>query len=436
MTGQEWFRVGAILALLMLGLPLLRWLGARFNGGPEITRKSLHVLMGLGCASFPWIFERSLPVWILAVCATLPLLAVRLIPVLRKGVGEVLHGVGRISYGDILFAPAVATVFQFSLGYPFLFCIPILILAVADASGAIFGTRWGKRFYIAGQGSKTIEGSLAFLATAFACVCLPLVFSGRVGITEALLISAILATLAMMGEGFSDRGFDNLVLPIGCHFVLARIIDLEASPLFIRLVVLAAVLSLVLTGSRWSTLSGGALLGSALLGYGCAIVGDWKMALPPSAVFVCHVVMTRQHSLTLVFKHRLDAVLSHAIAAMPWAVAVGRGYVSPETGLAGISFAMAAQLAILDSATRLHVTGLSPRPLPSVGKGWLIAALPGLIWLYPDFRNLAFPAMLSATICFFSTLVFQRIRGIGETSLWIVKGLLALGSSIPALLFS
>ncbi len=438
MTGQEWFRVGAILTLLTLGMPLLRWLGGRFNGGPEITRKSLHVLMGLGCASFPWIFERSLPVWTLALCATLPLLAVRFIPVLRTGVGEVLHGVGRISYGDILFAPAVATVFQLSLGHPFLHLIPILILAVADASGAVFGTRWGKRFYIAGQGSKTIEGSSMFLVTAFACVCLPLLISGRVELTEALLISAIVATLAMMGEGFSDRGFDNLVLPIGCHFVLARIIDLDASPLFIRLVVLAAILALVLTGSRWSTLSGGALLGSALLGYGCAVIGGWKMALPPSAVFVCHVVITRKHALTQVFKHRLDAVLSHAIAAMPWAVLVGRDAISSETGLAGISFAMAAQLAMLDSATRLHVNGLSARPIRSVGKGWCFAALPGLVWLYPYFPNLAIPAMISAMICLLSTLIYQRIRSLDEdwpTALWIVKGTLAFASSTPALLF-
>ncbi len=435
MSANDWLAISLVLGGLSFLVFIVHTLSRCFTLSAEIPRKSVHVVMGLGCAAFPWIFSSPLPVWILAAMATLPILAVRLVPALKSALGHVIHGIERPSYGDILFAPAVATVFQLSLGHPFLHLIPILVLAIADASGAIFGTRWGKRFYIAGQGSKTIEGSLAFLATAFACVCLPLIIAGRVEAPEALLISAILATLAMMGEGFSDRGFDNLVLPIGCHFVLARIIDLEVSPLFIRLIVLAAVLALVLTGSRWSTLSGGALLGSALLGYGCAIVGNWKMALPPSAVFICHVVMTRRHSLTLVFKHRLDAVLSHAIAAMPWAVAVGRGFVSPETGLAGISFAMAAQLAMLDTATRLHVTGLSPRPLRSVGKGWLVAALPGLVWLFPGFRDLAFPAMLSAMSCLFSTLIYQRIRGLGETSLWIAKGLLALASSTPALLF-
>lgn len=438
MTGQEWLAVLAVVVILMVGLPLIRAVSFRCDASPEVSRKSVHVLMGLVCISFPWIFGRSLPVWVLAAFATVPLAVVRTFPVLKRGVGHALHGINRPSYGEVLFAPAVAAVFQFSGGDPYLYGIPIGILTLADAASAVAGTRWGRRRYGVGQGFKTIEGSLIFLVTAFLCVFLPLFLGGRVDGIHALWIGLILGTLAMMAEGISDRGFDNLVIPLGSIFVLERLLPLDGPALIWRLVVVVVLLVLVLTGGRWSTLNGGALLGSALLGYGCAILADWRFALPPSGVFVNHLITTRRHQLTKTFDHRLDAVLSHVIAGMPWVVAVAVGGLSEKVGLAGISFAMMGQLAVLDTATRNSVPGLTPRPLRAVLKGVLGAVLPGLIWLWPEWRALLFPFASAFAVTLVVVLWFDRFsrayRG-GDTSLWVIKGLLALGISLAAFLF-
>ena len=112
MSGEEWITVAAVLAGLLLGLPLFRRIAARCGAPAEVARKSVHVAMGVVCVSFPWIFSRPLPVWVLALAATVPLLLLRCIPALRQGVGSALHGIGRISYGEMLFAPAVAAVFH------------------------------------------------------------------------------------------------------------------------------------------------------------------------------------------------------------------------------------------------------------------------------------------------------------------------------------
>ena len=439
MNGKEWLAIAGVLAGLFLGLPLIRGVARRFGASPEVARKSIHVAMGFSCAAFPWIFDRPLPVWVLAAIATVPLGLIRILPVLRNGVGTVLHGIDRPSYGEILFAPAVATVYFLAGGDLHLFVIPILILTIADAAGALVGTRWGKRRYGSGEGFKTVEGSVIFWFTAFLCGFLPLMLGGRVDAMHAFWIGVILAILAMMAEGISDRGFDNLVIPVGSFFLLEKLLPLEMPGLIGRFVVLALLLFLVLVGSRWSTLSGGALLGSVLLGYGCAVMADWRFALPPVAVFVCHLATTRKHCLTGKFDHRLDAVLSHTIACLPWVIATEFEWVSISVALAGISFAMGAQLAILDTATRTWMPHLVATPARSVVKGFLVASLPGLIWLWPNSVRLLVPVVAALVCMWMATLLFQRIqsgyRG-NVTGLWIIKGLLALAASIPAFILS
>ena len=437
MSGAEWLGIAGVLAGLMLGLPLFRWICLRCGASAEASRKSVHVAMGLACASFPWIFERPLPVWILAALATLPLVLVRCIPALREGVGSTLHGVKRLSYGEVLFAPAVAAVFDLSNGDPFLHAIPVGILTVADAAGAIAGTKWGRRLYVCGTGKKSIEGSAAFLIVAFLCTILPQYLTGHPNPAQAVWIGLKLAIVSMMAEGISDRGFDNLVIPLGCHFLLARFLTSDLASMELRFAAATILLALVWWGSRWSTLSGSALIGAALLGYGCAILADPRFVLPLVAIFICHLITTRRHKLGGQFDHRLDAVISHAIGCLSWCLATDRHLIDHTTGLAGISFAMAVQLAMADVATQTWLRPGKPRLLKATMKGWLVAALPGLLWLWHDAGRLAVPLLivllLTPLICLLSHVIETRYR-LSATALWMIKGSLALLASTPALM--
>jgi phytol kinase len=161
--------------------------------------------------------------------------------------------------------------------------------------------------------------------------------------------------------------------------------------------------------------------------------------MPPVAVFVCHLVTTRKHDLTGKLDHRLDAILSHTIACLPWVIAADLGWTSVSIGLAGLSFAMGAQLAILDTATRTWMPHLLATPVRSVAKGLLVASLPGLLCLWPEFFKWVGPAAVAAPGIWFVVLLFEKIeaRYHGHAAgLWIMKGLLALAASSPALLIS
>jgi len=436
-TQGEWFAVVSVLGSLLFTVFVIRCAASYFRFSSEGSRKSIHVLLGLTCCFFPWIFDRPQPVWILAALATIPILTLRLVPGVRKKFGDVLHGISRPSYGEILFAPAVACVFHLSGADPLLHLVPILILTLADAAGAMAGIRWGKHIYSSGSGFKSIEGSGGFLIVAFLSILVPLLWIGNTGFSHAIWIALILATLAMMAEGFSDRGLDNIILPIGCFFILDRIIDLEIPSLAGRFIILALLLALVLTGSRWSSLSGAALLGSAMLGYGCAVLADWRFAIPPSALFICHLFTTRKRGLMKTLEHRLDAVTSLAIAATPWVLAAATELIPADVGLFGISLAMAAQLAQLDHSTRRTID-LAIHPLRSVAKGFIIAALPGLLWLTPGSPAIALAVAIAIALTFLalpvSTFSNRKIRDSHEFAFWCFTGATSLAASTPALL--
>lgn len=436
MNGQEWLALAVVISGLMISLPLIRMLAIRTGASAEISRKAVHVCMGLACLSFPWIFQSPLAVWILAFISSGLLVIMRSIPALRYGIGCTLHGVNRLSYGEILFAPAIATVFHIAHGEPVNYIIPVAILTVADAAGALAGKRWGRLRYACGDDHKTVEGSLAFLACAIACVFLPLYWLTDVTLLHMIAISIILALLTMIGEGISDRGFDNLILPIGALFILQRLIPLESDALIARLIALAILFSLILWGSRWSTLNGSSLLGGALLIYGCAILGTWQYALPPIAVFMCHMLTSHTHQLTQRLVHSIKAVIGLTISCLPWLILHVNHWIPTPTGLAGISFAMAAMLTILDISTWVYLRKQPPHLLRSTLKGWLIGGLPGLIWLIPQSAQLALPIGLS----FIATLVVAKIIHLiqgpePKHQHWLIKGTLALLASLPALLF-
>ena len=438
MSAAEWLAVLVVSVGLLLGLPLLRALALRFGVAPEVARKSVHVVMGLVCVAFPWIFGRSLPVWVLATLVTVLLGLLRIIPRLKSGLGSALHGVLRLSYGEVLFAPAVASVFQLARGDAYLHAIPIGILTIADAAGGLAGTRWGQQKYGCGDGSKTVLGSTVFLVAAFLCTLLPLVLGGRTDLNHALWIGLTLATLGMMAEGIADRGFDNLVIPLLSYFVLQRLLVLEFPALAGLFFAAACLLFLVLCASPWSTLNGGALLGSALLGCACAVVADWRFVLPPMAVFLSHLRSTHRYRLAGVYDHRLDVVIAHAIGCLPWVFLAQRGWLATPTCLAGISFAMGAQLAFLDTVTRLRIVTLECNPLRSTLKGWGVAAVPGLVWLWPDGRQLLVPVALAMAATYLVALFLQATHGPlhgRERDLRLLTGVLALLGSCSALFY-
>ena len=203
-----------VLAALGFSMAGLRWWQTRRAVAPETVRKALHGLMGGVALTLPWVFEALWPVAVLAGLSVALMLAVRRVPLLRRHVGGVLHGVGRRSYGEVCFPVAVCALFALSGGGGLSYTIPLLLLTLADSAAALVGVRLGRMRYATLDGFKSGEGSLAFFLVALPCVLVPLLASGT-SLAASLLMALTVGAVTTLVEASSWRGLDNLFVPLG-----------------------------------------------------------------------------------------------------------------------------------------------------------------------------------------------------------------------------
>jgi phytol kinase len=279
------------MAVLLALIAFLRLAQLKNLTAPETSRKLLHIGMGLTVLSFPWIFTGPAPAFILAGGACLMLLAVRLVPSLKGGVGQVMHKVSRDSWGEIVYPLAVALTFWLSHGNSVYYVISILILTLADAVAAIIGVTYGKNPYESTDGRKSWEGSCAFFLAAFFSAHVPLLLFTALGRLEVLLISIILGLILMVVEAISWHGLDNLFLPLLTLGLLQRFEALPPGILGIRLAVLIALLIFCWSWRNRSSLRDAALLGSALFGYAAWTLGGPLWLLPAVTFFLLHTLV-------------------------------------------------------------------------------------------------------------------------------------------------
>lgn len=227
---NPWLGMGIVLAvflLLMMGLRACRhWRHA----SPELVRKLLHVGMGLVTLSFPWLFVTAWPVLLLAAAFTVGLAAIRVSRPLQHHLGGIIDGVDRRSLGEICFPLSVALVFLLSDGDALLFCIPMLILTLADAAAALIGSHYGiHRFGLTER--KSLEGSLAFFTVALLGTYITLLLFPRTGPAKTLLIALTLALSTTLVEAIAWNGLDNLFIPLGGFILLQAFLELDVTAL-------------------------------------------------------------------------------------------------------------------------------------------------------------------------------------------------------------
>jgi phytol kinase len=248
-----------LLALVLAGVTLLSRL-AKLDA--EVGRKLVHISLGLYCLTFPWIFATS---WeVAATCA----LAVGVFALargaMRSSLGEGLHAVQRVSYGEVLFAVSVALLFWLKDGHyifraqdkaqlgPVLYVLPILILTLCDAASALVGSRYGRQKFRIEDGTKSVEGVVAFAMTAWLVSLIAFLLLTDIGRGEAILLAFITAIFGALLEAASWRGLDNLFIPLGLYFLLANLIYLGVPGLAaMSALFFIVLLALIYVTHRW-----------------------------------------------------------------------------------------------------------------------------------------------------------------------------------------
>lgn len=179
----------------------------------ELRRKALHVLTGLMALGLPYVLREPCLVLTTLVAVSGWMLAVRRVPALAARFGGVLHAAGRLSYGELYFALALAGLLLVCEPGSVMYVVPVLVLTLADTAAAVVGRALPWLPYGRDGNRKTLSGTLAFVVTAFV-VCAA-VLGAATHLTAGAIVAGALsvAMLASLAEALSSKGLDNLTVP-------------------------------------------------------------------------------------------------------------------------------------------------------------------------------------------------------------------------------
>lgn len=418
--------LGVGLALVAL-LATLRTLRGRCH--PELLRKFVHIGMGLATLSFPWIFPSPWPVVVLCVLSVTLLLVLRYSQRLQRRFGGVLDGVERRSLGEIYFPLGVSAIYVLAQGDKIAYVVPLTLLTLCDAVAALVGVRYGMKRYSTDEGSKSWEGSVAFLLVAFLAVHLPLLLFTDVGRVESVLIAANIAILIAVLEAASSAGLDNLFIPLGSFALLGSLRRSDAASLAVDLGAAVLLVVFAMLWRRRTTLTDSAAVGAALVAFVAATVGGWRWVLPPLTLFVLYAIVFPPHSFGNERPHTMGDVARASAVGLLWCLAAA-SFKRPDF-LIAYTTAFGAHLAIIGVA-RSRSSG----PGPVLGS-WLVSCAAlfvpfalVLVWAGDRLTGLGMAFGVGGV------LVAAVVEGLpleNRAKAWLRQGVVAVASVVPLL---
>lgn len=324
MTAADALRVFLVLATTALAYGGLRLFQVKAKPEPELVRKLFHIGGGAIGLSLPWLFDDLAPVLVLGAIVAGALAALRLVPRLRSGLGQVVFGIKRQTVGELCYVASICLLFWLTADDKLLYSVPLLILAFADAFAALIGEQYGKlQLHMTGD-RKSFEGALAFFLTAFFCVHVPVLLWGGTPRLESLMIGVNLSILVMMAEAAAWWGLDNLIIPIWGYMLLKSLLRMDAVELATHL---AFVLSLGLLMRFWrnrTTLGDDALFGATLWGYVVWAVGGWRWVVPPLIQVLIYATITAKTPMDQLRVFRFPVVLAQISGSILWLLVYGQ----------------------------------------------------------------------------------------------------------------
>jgi dolichol kinase len=205
---------------------------------PEWTRKFVHMGSGLVAMFFPWLFRTH---WTLLALGAVMIGMFTLSR--RFNWFPSVTDIGRPSAGERWFPVGVYTLYVVARHQPLFYLIALSSLVVSDALAALLGARYGEHTYPVAGGRKSIEGSTIFMLVTFLGVHVPLLLFTNIGRGESLMIATQLALLATSFEAISERGNDNLVVPLATYYLLVKMTPAPWEGIAVQLAVQLALLA-------------------------------------------------------------------------------------------------------------------------------------------------------------------------------------------------
>lgn len=276
--------VGLLIVLLsLLSLLGLAEVWRYYGGGPEVTRKFVHISGGLVCLFLPFLIES---VWVVLGFAATIFLVFYFAEKNKRFLS--IHGVKRKSHGTVYYPLAIFLIFFLSKNQPWLYVAPILVLALCDSAASLVGGKYGLHFYNVENERKSVEGSLIFMLIAYLVIQTPTLLMTDIPRADVVMASLLVAILVTGVEAISLEGTDNLFIPISVSLVLAKITTKTFDEMLYQNISLISICLLAWAVVwRYPAFNMGATILLVLFTYGAWSLGSELWALP---IFIMSVI--------------------------------------------------------------------------------------------------------------------------------------------------
>ena len=174
----------------------------------ETLRKFVHILTGVFVAAWPFFMSMH-AIQVLSVLMLLVVLVSKKLHVFRS-----IHGVGRQTFGEALFAIAIFMCATLAHS-DWIYMAAVLHLSLADGLAATVGVRYLKRFsYTVFGQTKTVIGTATFFVISLLVTAAVMVFDTGSYEVMAQVILLWLPVNATILENVAVYGTDNLLVPL------------------------------------------------------------------------------------------------------------------------------------------------------------------------------------------------------------------------------
>lgn len=312
--------------ILITVIVIIKYLTKRFSIFPELSRKLVHISMGLIVLIFPFVFQSRITVLILGVVAGTGMLLLRSFSQKNEDATSFLYGVHRTtSLGELLFPISVALMFFFSNDNKVMYCIPLLILTFADSAAALIGVRYGQKMLSKiKEDSKSLEGFIVFFITAFLCCEIPLMLFTDVKPLNILLISVIIAVLSAITEVCSSHGIDNILLPMLSFTFLKVHTTMSTTQLLGQLCLMVILIIIAFCWNKRATISKIGLLQCFLVAYVTVMMTGISWLISPALLFFGYAIfpaLAKEEKAQVINNHIVETNVAVAVFVLWIAVA-------------------------------------------------------------------------------------------------------------------
>jgi uncharacterized protein (TIGR00297 family) len=283
------------LVAIFLLLGVSEWISSRVGMRPENSRQLVHVIVGVFIFLSRVVFHEPL----YALITGLLVIAWNL-ATLTMGRFKSMHATNRVSYGTVYYPLAyVLIVALFWHRDPVALLIAILLMAFADPLAAWIGERYGQRSFTLWQDRKTFAGTAgmffgsALLSTLGLIILIPL--SGNPGPAGWWLLLAVLmlAVFATIAEIQSNKGSDNITIPLTVSLFVFLFRTMPPDWLLSFLLWGAGSAVLLGLAARLKALAPSGALTAWAMGTLIFMAGGWPWILPIVAFFILSSILTR-----------------------------------------------------------------------------------------------------------------------------------------------